>query len=183
MELELVAFHDVPECSPKHFTIEKEGAMLKIIEIIVQSAEHLLKRVRIAIVEGSIRGDTGTNLIEVFVARIGLHNLIDEELPFGPRAYESHITDKYVPQLRKLVKMVGSEEFAGLREAFVAVLIEQLGHAGSLGIGCHRAELINLEWLAVMSDSLLSEDGGASILLLDHDVADQKKGGENNQTD
>ena len=54
--------------------------MGKIIEVEFQTTKHLLHGVRVAIVQCRIRGNAWTYLIEERIARIVLHNLIDEEL-------------------------------------------------------------------------------------------------------
>ena len=55
---------------------------LEIVEIHLQSFEHLLHGVCVAVVERSIRGDSRTYLIEILIAAVMFHNLVDIEFPF-----------------------------------------------------------------------------------------------------
>ena len=71
--------------------------MLQIEQVVTQAAEHLIDRVRIPIVERGVRGHPRTDLVEVTVTGITLHDLVDVELPFRTGADEGHITDEDIP--------------------------------------------------------------------------------------
>src|SRR3712207_5708329 len=100
--------------------------MLQIVKVELQSAQHLLHRVGIAIVERGVGSNAWPNLIEERVALVVLHNLVDVELAFGSWSDESHVATENVPQLWQLVKMVVAQEPANLRHAMVALMAEQL---------------------------------------------------------
>ena len=74
-----------------------------IVEVHLQSAQHLLERVGIAIIKRCHREDARTDGIELFVAGVMLHDLVDEELPLGSWSHKRHVANEDVPQLRKLV--------------------------------------------------------------------------------
>ena len=67
--------------------------MFQIEQVVTQAAEHLIDRVRIAIVERGVRGHTRTDLVDI-------------ELALRTRTDKSHIADKYIPQLGQLVQMM-----------------------------------------------------------------------------
>ena len=63
MSSEFLAEHDVAESLGKNLGIKPPGAMFQVVEVEVESAQHLLHGVSIAIVERGIRGDTRAYLI------------------------------------------------------------------------------------------------------------------------
>ena len=71
--------------------------MLQIEQVVTQAAEHLIDRVRIPIVERGVRGNARTDLVEVTVTGITLHDLVDVELSLRTRADKRHITNEDIP--------------------------------------------------------------------------------------
>ena len=71
--------------------------MLQIEQVVTQAAEHLIDRVRIPIVERGVRGHTRTDLVQVTIAGIAFHDLVDVELSFRTGADKRHITDEDIP--------------------------------------------------------------------------------------
>ena len=65
---------------------------LDIVEVHLEAVQHLSEGIGIAIVEGGFAEDARTHLIELFVAGVGLHNLIDKKLSLGAIPYKAHIT-------------------------------------------------------------------------------------------
>ena len=178
MSSELLPEHDVHERHDEYLAVEEPRAMLQVEEVVAQAAEHLVERVGIAVVEGGIGGDTRTNLVQVAVAGIGFHNPVDEELALGAGADKCHVAAEHVPELGKLVQVVGVEEAAHLRHAVVPLAgIE--GGAVLFGIELHAAELIDVERAAEAPDALLLEDGGTAVFAPHGNVAYQEQRGKN----
>lgn len=175
---ELVALDDAVEGEPENFAVEEEGAVLEVIKVVVEADEHLLKSIGIAVVEGGIGGDAGADGVEVGVARVALHYLLDEVGALGAGAYETHIAAQDVPELGELVEMVLADELADAGEACVVLLVVELGDAGGFGVGVHGAELIDAERLAAAADTLLGEKGRAAVVAAHENVADDEEGKE-----
>lgn len=80
--------------------------MLKVIEVVLQSLQHLLHRVGVAVVESGITCHAWAHLVELFVAVVVLHDPVNEILSLRTIADERHVADQNIPQLWQLVKMV-----------------------------------------------------------------------------
>ena len=148
--------------------------MLKVVEVVVQARDHLVDGVRIAVVERGVGGHAGAYLVEEGVARVALHDLVDVELPLGPRADEGHVAAEDVPQLRQLVEVMLAQELADARQALVAALPVELW-PGGLGVERHRAELVDVERASEAADALLPEQGRAAVLAAHRDVAEEEE--------
>lgn len=179
---ELLPKHNSKECHPKDFKIESPGAVLQIEEIVAQATEHLLDGVGIAIVEGGVRGDTRTDLVEVAITGIAFHDLVDVEFALGTRADKGHLPAEDVPELGKLVEVVFTKELSDLGHAFVLAAGIQ-GGTCFFGIELHAAELVDVERTTETADALLLENGGTAVFALDSNVAEQKQGGKDNHGD
>ena len=77
-----------------------------VIQVQFQSSQHLLHRVGIAIIECGIRRDAWAHLIEFHIARVMLHNLVDEVFAFWAIANKRHVAYQHVPQLWQLVQVM-----------------------------------------------------------------------------
>ena len=75
------------------FQVEPHGAVGHIVEVHVQSAEHLLDGVGVAVVERCHGEDAWAHGVELGIARVALHDLFDEELSLGARPDERHVAD------------------------------------------------------------------------------------------
>ena len=166
----------MPKGAPKNLAIKEEAAVSEVVKIVMQTAEHLLNGVGITIVKGGVGGDAGTYLIEVVVAGIHLLDLIYEILTFRTVADKRHVANKYIPKLRKLVKMVITDETTYLRKARVSIDVEELGLAIGLGIGRHGTELVNVKGATVLAYTFLAENCIASVLELDGYEANEEEG-------
>ena len=144
--------------------------MLQIVEVELQTTQHLLHRVGVAVVERGVRGHARSNLIEIDVARVVLNDLVDVELAFRSWTDKGHVAFEHVPKLGQLIEMMVTEEAADLRHAVIAVVIGQL-RAMFLGIHLHASELIDVERFSIHADSLLLEDGGTTIFALYQQIA------------
>ena len=71
--------------------------MLQIEQVVTQAAEHLIDRVRIPIVERGVRGHPRTDLVEVTVTGITLHDLVDVELTLGTGTDKGHVAHEDIP--------------------------------------------------------------------------------------
>ena len=85
-----------------------------------------------------------------------------------PRPDQAHLAAHDVPELRQLVDRGAAKDPADARDPAVARVD---GVAGTLvlGVDDHRAELEQLEVLAVLADTGLAEEDGAAVLDLDRD--------------
>lgn len=180
--LELFPKYNSKERHPKNLEVEAPGTVLQIEEVVAQAAEHLLDGVGIAIVEGGVGSDTWTDLVEVAITGIALHNLVDVELAFGTWTDKGHLATEDVPELGKLVEVVLTQELADLGHAFVLAAGIQ-GGTCLFGIELHAAELVDVERTTETADALLLENGGTAVFALDSNVTEQKQGGKDNHGD
>ena len=95
--LKFLPKRNVQERLHQYLEIEQPRAMFQIEQVVTQAAEHLIDRVRIPIVERGVRGHARTDLVEVTITRITLHDLVDVELAFRTGADKRHITDEDIP--------------------------------------------------------------------------------------
>ena len=95
--------------------------MLQVIEIEVETSEHLLDGVAVAIVERGVGCHARANLVEVLVAWVALHDLVDVEFALGAWADESHVADEHVVELRQLIEVMAAEEASHLCQAVVVL--------------------------------------------------------------
>lgn len=156
--------------------------MLQIEEVVAQAAEHLFDGVGIAVVEGGVRSDPRTDLVEVTITGIALHDLVDVELALGTGTDKGHLATEDVPKLGKFVEVVFTKELADLGHAFVLAAGIQ-GGTCLFGIELHAAELVDVERTTKTADALLLENGGTAVFALDSNVAEQKQGGKDNHGD
>ena len=77
--------------------------------------------------------------------------------------------------------MMVSQELARLGQSVVCLCIPQLWFAVFFCIDYHAAELIDIEWSAKASDTLLFIDGWSVMTTLDSDVADEEERGEEDE--
>ena len=151
--------------------VEQQGGVPQIEQVEPQAAEHFLHGVRIAVVDGGVRGHARSQLVQQPIARIALHDLVDVKLTLGPGADERHIPDQHVPQLGKLVEVMPPQEPADPGQPFVRLPFVKHG-AILLRVQPHAAELINIERAPAQTDALLPEKGRSAVLPLDGDVGD-----------
>lgn len=175
LNLEFLTENDIHKRHKQDFRIEKPGAVFQIEKVVAQTAQHLLKGVGVAVVEGGIGGDTRANLEQVTVAGIALHNLVDVELALGAGTDEGHIATKHIPQLGKLVQVVLTQELAHTGEPHVLTARIECG-AVLLGIEPHATELVNIERTTETPDTLLAEYGRSAVFALHSQVTNQKQG-------
>ena len=180
--LELLPKYNSKERHPKNFEVEAPGTVLQIEEVVAQAAEHLLDGIGIAVVEGGVGGDPRTDLVEVAITGIALHNLVDVELAFGTWTDKGHLATEDVPELGKFVEVVLTKELADLGHAFVFAAGIQ-GGTCLFGIELHAAELVDVERTTETADALLLENGGTAVFALDSNVTEQKQGGKDNHGD
>lgn len=180
--LELLPKYNSKERHPKNLEVEAPGTVLQIEEVVAQAAEHLLDGVGIAIVEGGVGSDTRTDLVEVAITGIALHNLVDVELALGTGTDKGHLATEDVPELGKLVEVVLTKELADLGHAFVLAAGIQ-GGTCLFGIELHAAKLVDVERATETADALLLENGRTAVFALDSNVAEQKQGGKDNHGD
>ena len=95
--LKLLPADDAEESEPKYLQIEPDGVVPQIIQVQVQPCEHLVYRIRVTVVQGSITGHPGTDLEQIIVPCVILLDLVDEVSPFGSVTYEGHIAFEDVP--------------------------------------------------------------------------------------
>ena len=141
--------------------------MLQVVEIVVEACQHLFKCVGITIIECCKGGDAGAYLIEVTIALVSLHYLLYEIFALRSRSDERHISLKDIHKLRKLVKMMSSQEFTDLCQSlvFAGRGVEQLWPI-FLRIHAHRPEFQYVEFLTLVADALLPIDRRPSIFSL-----------------
>ena len=146
--------------------------MLQVIKIKFEPAQHLLRRIRIAIIERRIRRYTRPDLIQKRVARISANDLFNIEATLRTRTDKSHIAAQDVPQLRQLVQMMLAQEAAYARQARVFAPTTKL-RATRFGVIMHAAKLIHGKGAAVAADARLLEEGGRAIVKPHGKIASQ----------
>src|SRR5690606_21877003 len=87
--------------------------------------------------------------------------------PLRARSDDRHVAAEDVPKLRELVDAGLAHEATNARDARV-ILRGELG-AGGLRIGPHRAELVDAEEFAVLTEAILAIEHGASRVELDRE--------------
>ena len=95
--LEFLPERYVQESLHQYLEIEPPRAVLQIEQVVTQTADHLLQRIRIAVVERGIRSHARTDLEQEAIAGITLHDLVDVELSLRTRADKRHITNEDIP--------------------------------------------------------------------------------------
>lgn len=179
-QLELLAPDNAPERHPEDLDVKPPGAVLEVVEVVAETAQHLLDGVRVAVVVGGVRSHAGTYLIQIAVARVALEDLFDKILALRARAHEGHLATEDVEQLRQLIEVVGADEAADLGQARVVIAgVER--RPGGLGVRAHRAEFVDLERAAEAADALLLVEDGAAVLALDRDRNDEEQRAEHDQ--
>ena len=111
---EFLSEDNVDEGEEDNFDVEPPRSVFQIFQIHLQTLQHLFHGVGIAVVDGCHRRDARTNLVETFVSRIVLHNLVDIELSFRTWPNKRHVTNQHVPELWQFIKVMVAQEFAGL---------------------------------------------------------------------
>ena len=155
--------------------------MLQIIEVVVQAIDHLFDGVGVAVIERCIRGDTGTNLIEIRIAVVFLHDLVDVVLAFRARTDEGHVAAEDIPKLWEFVKMVLAQHFPDLGQAVVGFSAGELRTA-VFGVDAHGAEFEDVERFAVKTYALLLIDGRTAVFKFDSQIAKQNEGRKSHET-
>ena len=136
----------------------------QVVEVEIEAGQHFLQGVGISVVEGRVARDPGTDLIEVPVSWIALHDTVYVELPLRAVSDEGHVPPEDVPELWKLVKVMLAQEFAHAGQARVVVAGVEARDAHRLGIPPHGAELEDAEWMPAQADSLLGINNGTAVL-------------------
>ena len=95
--LKFLPKRNVQERLHQYLEIEPPRAMLQIEQVIAQTAEHLLQRIRITVIERGVRGHARTDLVEVTITRITLHDLVDVELTLGTGTDKGHVAHEDIP--------------------------------------------------------------------------------------
>ena len=153
------------ESGEKNLGVGPQTLVLQVVEVVVESKQHLFHSVGIAVVQSSIGSHSGAYGIQFGIARIVLHNLVDIEFAFRTVANESHVALEHVPQLWQFVEMMCTHPFASLSESRVAQgSIEQQLRTILLGIDAHTTELVDIERLAMQTYALLTVYNGHSVL-------------------
>ena len=86
--LEFLPERNVQERLHQYLEIEPPRAVLQIEQVVTQTADHLLQRIRIAVVERGIRGHPRTDLVQETIAGIAFHDLVNVELALRTGADE-----------------------------------------------------------------------------------------------
>ena len=151
--------------------------MLQVIKIKFEPTQHLLRRIRIAIIKRRIRRYTRPDLIQKRIARITANDLFNIEATLRTRTDKSHIAAQDVPQLRQLVQMMLTQEAAYARQARVFAPTTKL-RAARFGVIMHAAKLIHGKGAAVAADARLLEEGGRAKIASQHNRRNKQQAKE-----
>ena len=180
-ELKLLAGNDAQEGKGQNLGIEPDGTGTKVVDVVIQAGDHLLDGVRVAIVQGGVAGNTGGQLEQILETVVTLHDLVHEVQALGTVAHEAHVSHKDVPELRKLIQVMGAEEAADTGETGVVLSAAQGGNTHGLGIRTHGAELDQVEQASAFAHALLPVEDGAAVIQLDKQGAEGDERGEDHQ--
>lgn len=137
--------------------------MFKVIEVELEPAQHLLRRIRIAIIKRGIRRDARADLIQERIARILAHNLLNIEATLRPWTDKGHIAAQDVPQLGQLIQVMLTQEAAYARQTGIFPPTTKL-RAGRFGVIVHATKLIHAKGTAIAADARLLEESGRAIV-------------------
>lgn len=162
---EFLSENDMEESGEENLAVGPQALVLKIVKVEVETAQHLLHCVGVSVVQRGVGGHARTYGIQLRIARIVFHYLVDVEFALRSVADERHVAPKNVPQLWKFIDVVASHPFAYLCEpGIVERAVEQQLRAVFLGVVSHAAELVDMKRLAVQPYALLAIDDRQSVL-------------------
>ena len=134
--------------------IRRSSAQRRVLGVPEVELDALVPGQRRAPVDLRPAGDAGAHGEP---AALALGVLVDLDLHRRPRAHERHLAGEHVDQVRQLVDRVAAQPGADAGDARVAGVDDQ-PRAHALGVGDHRAQLVELERLAVEPDAALAVD-------------------------
>ena len=146
----------------------EDRAVLDVVEVVAQLPGGAEVRARVAAAQLGPAGDARPQQMAPGVVRVLALQLGDHLGPLGPRADQRHVAADHVPQLRQLVDVGPAQEPADLGHPVVGGL-GPADDAVGLGVGAHRAQLHDLELLAVLAEAALAVEHRAAVLELDGD--------------
>lgn len=85
------------EGGEENLDVGPQTLVLQIVEVVVEASKHLLHSIGVAVVQSGVGSHSGAYGIQICVARIVLHDLVDIEFAFGTVANESHVALEHVP--------------------------------------------------------------------------------------
>src|SRR4029079_4533993 len=118
-------------------------------------------------------GEAGEARANLEPAALAIRVPVDLVAQCGPRPDHGHVAPEHVPELRQLVHGEAPQDAADARDPCVALVDGEAG-ADVLGADGHRAELHEVEILAVLPDPRLAGEHAGSVVELDR----KRRGGE-----
>ena len=167
--------YDAEECPGENLHVKKPGAVAQIEKVVSEPPEHFVHRVGVSVAQCGYGGYSGAALVQRLVARVLFYYPIDVEPSFRTMADEGHASLQHIHELRKLVKVMLAQETSCHGQARVVVALVEC-RAVQFRVGFRASEFEDVERFAVESDAFLPENGRASVLTFDGDVAYQVEG-------
>src|SRR5579872_4685725 len=127
--------------------------MLDVIQVILQTDEHVLRRGSVALPDESPPPHARFHdMPEPIQRKLGCE-LLDEFRTLGPRPDRAHVSLQHVEELRKLVDMSGSKKPPNASHSRIG-LLRPYG-AVALGVHDHRSEFVGTEHASADTHALL----------------------------
>ena len=174
--------NDADEGLKENLQIEKERPVLEVVKVGFKACEHLLEGCGVAVVQGGVGRHARAYLVEILVAWVNGHNLVDEVFALRSRPYKRHVTYENIPQLGQLVEVVVAKKASDTREA-VLILFDAELRLSLLGVDFHAAKFIDEKRPSAFSNALLAVDGWSAVLALDGYVAEEHQRREHHEAE
>ncbi len=150
--------------------VEAEREVLDVVKVVAQLLHGILDGSAVPIPHLRPPRKSGSDRVALGVEGNLRAQLLDEERALGPRTDEAHVPSQHVPELRQLVEPRLADHPADGGDTIVAVLRPH--GRPRLGIGAHRAELIEREGAAVEAHAVLAIENGSPGFEPDRDARD-----------
>ena len=134
--------------------IKHQRAVSQIVDVHPQSLEHLVHGIRISVVQSCLGCQSRLHLIDKQVVGVLLHDQVDVVFPFRPWTYKAHVALQNIPELRKFVKMIPSEETRERSGIYVVGCRHELRPV-VLTVRFQGSELVNSEGFSAIAYPLL----------------------------
>ena len=130
--------------------------MLDVIEVVFQFFAGLGQGGAVAIPDLRPSGEAGADHVAQVVKGQVFRKIRYKLWPFRPGTYQAHVAPQHVPKLRNFVDAGFAHEHAEFGNA--RIVFDGPFCPGSLSIGAHGAEFINMERRPACTDARLPEE-------------------------
>src|SRR5215203_5721909 len=158
IRLESMPVESSDDGQPHDLDVEADRPVFDVVEIVLDALFE--RRVAAPAVHLRPPGDPRFDLVAEHVLRDAVLELLDEIGPLRPWTDQRHVAAKHVPELRELVEIELPQPPPDRRAS--RIIVSRPHRAGVVfGPRVHRAELVDVEGLAVEPHALLGIENGA----------------------